>query len=307
MFSTLQNTAKIEVTLVPEGPILVRAQTVGIDPGVADMEFQRTRRDGESTVFLAGSGLKGVLRSHAERILRSRDRFACDPTKTKRRQGEELYTCGTRKAEGPEPAGYRHPYPHAGNCAACFMFGSLKLAGRFRVADAYPVVGEMWEAANRTEVRTGVGINRRSQGAQEGVLYDSEVVVGGGFRAQVSAENFSLWQLGLLLSALDDVESGLVRIGGCKARGMGGVRVQDWSVELGFLDSRKGFLTGARAKLAEERKFGLPQNDELQSPAATEEKQRGLFRTVRFAGEQVPSLREALIKTPLAAYLDGGT
>src|SRR4051794_36788697 len=54
MFRTLQNTASLQLTLVPDGPILVRAQSVGIDPGLADMEFQRTRRDGQSTVFLAG-------------------------------------------------------------------------------------------------------------------------------------------------------------------------------------------------------------------------------------------------------------
>ncbi|HBL25934.1 MAG TPA: CRISPR-associated protein, partial [Acidobacteria bacterium] len=60
MFQTLQNTVKIEFRIIPDGPLLVRAQAVGLDPGVADMEFQRTHRNGRSTVFLAGSGLKGV-------------------------------------------------------------------------------------------------------------------------------------------------------------------------------------------------------------------------------------------------------
>ena len=221
MFRTLQNTATLRFQLVPDGPVLVRAQVVGIDPGLADMEFQRTHREGKSTVFLAGSGLKGVLRSHCERLLRSAGRYACDPTRVRE-------SCGARRDNSPPPP---ERYPHDGNCAACFTFGSLRLAGRFRIADAYPTKAEE-EVTNRTEVRTGVGIERRSQAASQGVLYDAEVVVGGAFDARVSGENFSLWQLGLVLAALQDLHAGLVRIGGAKARGMGTVKVENLEVEL---------------------------------------------------------------------------
>lgn len=295
MFRTLQNTASLELTLVPDGPILVRAQSVGIDPGLADMEFQRTRHNGKSTVFLAGSGLKGVLRSHGERILRSAGRFACDPTQTR-----DDTTCGRRKVGAPQAR-----YPHANQCPACFTFGSLALAGRFRVGDAYPAEG-MEEAANRTEVRTGVGIDRKSQAASQGVLYDTEVVVGGGFRGRIQGENFSLWQLGLLLAILQDLDSGLLRIGGCKARGMGTVRLQDWAVELGFLNQEKGKLTGARQVTDDEGQYGLPTDDVLQAPPGGEESRRGLFRTHRYTGDAVQSLAAALIETPLQRYLTGG-
>src|SRR4051812_21926116 len=99
MFQTLQNTIRISFTLEPDGPILVRAQTVGLDPGVADMEFQRTHRNGRSTVFLAGSGLKGVIRSHAERLLRSRGLYACDPTLTKATGGRQDVACGSLRKD----------------------------------------------------------------------------------------------------------------------------------------------------------------------------------------------------------------
>jgi CRISPR-associated RAMP protein (TIGR02581 family) len=237
MFRTLQNTAKLEFTLVPDGPIVVRAQSVGLDPGVADMEFQRTRRNGKSTVFLAGSGLKGVLRSHSERLLRSSNRFACDPTQTR-----DNTICGRREKGLPDAA---FQYPHAGNCAACFTFGSLKLAGRFRIGDAYPTPGKE-DLTNLTEVRTGVGIDRKSQAASPGVLYDTEVVVSGSFDARIQGENFSLWQLGLVLATLEDLDSGLLKIGGGKVRGMGTVRVQDRKLELGFLNKEEGKITGAR-------------------------------------------------------------
>jgi CRISPR-associated protein Csm3 len=294
MFRTLQNTVSIDITLVPDGPIIVRAQSVGIDPGPADMEFQRTHRNGKSTVFLAGSGLKGVLRSHAERLLRSAGRFACDPTQTR-----DQNNCGRKKIGPPQPP----DYPHAGQCGACFTFGSLALAGRFRIGDAYPTE-KTHEAANHTEVRTGVGIDRRSQAAAQGVLYDSEVVVGGGFRTRLNGENFSLWQLGLLLAALQDLDTGLVRIGGAKARGMGSVKVQDWSVELGFLNQAAGRITGARQMEGDDGLYGLPSNDDLAAPAGGSESRRGVFRTLRYEGETVPIFASSLIQGPFQTYLD---
>ena len=103
---------------------------------------------------------------------KSAGRFACDPTKVR-----EASTCGNFRNK---LGAYSPDRPHAGQCGACFTFGSLKLAGRFRIGDAYPT-DDLWEATNRTEVRTGVGIERKSQGASSGVLYDAEV---GGIRVQ---------------------------------------------------------------------------------------------------------------------------
>jgi CRISPR-associated RAMP protein (TIGR02581 family) len=294
MFRTLQNTASIDVTLEPHGPILIRAQSVGVDPGPADMEFQRTHRNGKPTVFLAGSGLKGVLRSHSERLLRSSGRFACDPT-----QVRDESSCGKKKIGPPQPPNY----PHAGQCGACFTFGSLALAGRFRIGDAYPAPGRE-EDANRTEVRTGVGIERRSQAAAQGALYDAEVVVGGAFRTRINGENFSLWQLGLILAVLQDLDSGLVRIGGAKARGMGSVRVRDCSVELGFLNNETGTLTGARQMQGDRGQYGLPPNDNLAAPQAGKALRRGVFRALRYEGDEaVQALSAVLIEGPLQRYL----
>ncbi len=301
MFKTLQNTAKFEVTLVPDGPILVRAQSVGLDPGVADMEFQRTAWKGRNTVFLAGSGLKGVLRSHCERLLRSADRFACDPTQTK----NDPTLCGMRKPHDPYPEGYALPYPHKDQCAACFTFGSLRLAGRFRVADAYPVQA-LEDETNHTEVRTGVGINRQSQAAQEKVLYDTEVVVSGGFRALISGENYSLWQLGLILNALQDLDQGLVRIGGGKARGMGNVRLKDWRIELGFVNGSTGKLTGALPESPARNPYSLPGDDILAALPDGQEARQGLFRKIVYDSDgAVEVLANRLSEGPLASYLKG--
>ncbi|HYU30775.1 MAG TPA: RAMP superfamily CRISPR-associated protein [Thermoanaerobaculia bacterium] len=295
MFQTLQNTAKIDVRIVPDGPILVRAQSVGLDPGVADMEFQRTHRNGQSTVFLAGSGLKGVLRSHAERLLRSAGHFSCDPTLTRDRT-----TCGRRDLGDSSES-----YPHNGQCPACFTFGSLKLAGRFRIGDAYPP-DDLFDATNRTEVRTGVGIERKSQASasSHGVLYDAEVVVSGAFDARIQAENYSLWQLGLMLAALQDLCNGLIRIGGCKARGMGTVRLERWRVDLGFLNQDSGQITGARPQGSGGNPYSLPARDSLAAPAGGQPGRQGLFRLLTYEGDHVGRLTDTLVAGPLQRYLD---
>lgn len=294
MFATFDNSVSIAFTLKPDGPVLVRAQSVGADPGLADMEFHRTRRDGRSTVFLAGSGLKGVIRAHCERLLRTHDHFACDPTKVSDRT-----TCGSGK---PDDARRRDPrdYPHAGQCPACFTFGSLKLAGRFRVEDAFPVEA-LWEETNRTEVRTGVGIDRKSQGSSLGALYDTEVVVGGGFSVRIGGENFTLWQLGLVLEALEHLQAGYFRIGGGKARGMGKVTLEDVSIDVRMLGAG-GSLHGVKDRTPR-RDYGLRAEAPLPVEAPAVESQEGLFRTLHYPSEAVPDLRHALVDGALADYL----
>src|SRR6266545_4383563 len=234
MFQTLQNTAKIDVRIVPDGPILVRAQSVGLDPGDSS-----------------------------------------------------------------------ESYPHNGQCPACFTFGSLKLAGRFRIGDAYPP-DDLFDATNRTEVRTGVGIERKSQASasSHGVLYDAEVVVSGAFDARIQAENYSLWQLGLMLAALQDLCNGLIRIGGCKARGMGTVRLERWRVDLGFLNQDSGQITGARPQGSGGNPYSLPARDSLAAPAGGQPGRQGLFRLLTYEGDNVGRLTDTLVAGPLQRYLD---
>ncbi len=301
MFGDFQNSVQIEFNLAPDGPILVRSQMAGIEPGIADVEFQRTHRQGQDTVFLAGSGLKGVIRAHCERLLRSNDVFACDPTLVR-----NYSACGHFKRRPDPQVGPKNTgdYPHAGQCPTCFIFGSLHLAGRFRFSDAYPTE-DTFEEANRTEVRTGVGINRKEQAAATGVLYDTEIVVGGRFTVRMSGENFSLWQLGLIGQALQDLDSGFIQVGGCKSRGMGAVKLNDWRVSFRFLDRRSGCLTGAVQKGSGRWDYSLEREDVLpieESPESLEDN-KGIFRVVNYRNSAVVRLFDRLSSDSLGAYL----
>jgi len=290
MFDTFFNHVSLSFLLKPEGPLLVRSQKSGIDPAIADNEFHRTTRDGKPTVFLAGSGLKGAIRAHCERLLKSRGRFVCNPTVTRE-------SCGA-KSKGHRD---RTQYPHHEQCPACFTFGSTRLAGRFRVGDAYPP-DELAAATNRTEVRTSVGIDRATQAANGGTLFDNEVVVGGGFEVLLSGENVALWQVALIAQTLRDLDMGFVQIGGCKARGMGTVQVCDRRITFRFLKGKPGLLTGAVSK-----DYGLDRGEEVPigEGSGIETGRAGLFQTVNYVGDSVDGLFDRLISGPLAAYLNG--
>jgi CRISPR/Cas system CSM-associated protein Csm3 (group 7 of RAMP superfamily) len=215
--------------------------------------------------------------------------------------GRQDVACGSLRKDDPKRKNNRR-MPHDGQCSTCFTFGSLHLAGRFRVSDAFPGEG-LDDDANLTEVRTGVGIDRRSQSAQRGVLYDTEVVVRGGFEVRIQGENYSLWQAALVLSTLDDLNAGLLRVGGCKARGMGSVRVEGLKVEMGFLDRAKDQLSGARRIISSEADYALPELDQIPAPEGGTPGEQGLFRMVSYEGETVKELVKALVSGPLETHL----
>ncbi|MCL6451327.1 MAG: hypothetical protein K6T75_08555 [Acetobacteraceae bacterium] len=240
MFKTLVNEATVGVRIEAHGPLLIKApDTAPIDPTLPDSMFVRTWKDGRLTVYIPGSSLKGVVRSHAERLLRTWENQArraggsppwtvpiCDPLSEPCRPGK-----APRKgrAETDAEGGQTDEERLSGmdaysrSCPACRTFGNTELAGRLAFSDFYPVTGEGYADPNRTEVRTGVGISRITQAAARGRLYQIEAVVRGAFAGQAHLRNFHLWQLGLLSQVIRDIDEGLVLLGGAKARGFGWV------------------------------------------------------------------------------------
>lgn len=77
MFKAIYLEGRLELTIKPEGPILIKAgETGSADPSRPDMEFVRTACRGRPEVYIPGSSLKGVVRAQAERIARSLDSAA---------------------------------------------------------------------------------------------------------------------------------------------------------------------------------------------------------------------------------------
>lgn len=229
MFKRSYNRAVLALRIETVTPLLIRAGDPGLTPG-PDLACVRTRhgRWGE-TVYVPGSSLKGVLRSAAEAAVRGQTfggvEGACDPL-------SEESGCGFRIQKEDWRADGETARVHGAHCLACRTFGSTSLKGRTSVRDHYPIDPheldslEVFERANQTEGRHGVAINRVSGAAHGGALYDLEVVPAGAcFFGDVAIENYQGWQLGLLASALDELNDGFAQLGSTKSRGLGVVSV----------------------------------------------------------------------------------
>lgn len=288
MFRKLYNQALLTGELVPDGPLLIKEGGAGPDPVAPQLAFVRTWRDGATTVYLPGSSLKGVLRAHGERILATEvaEAAAEDPfhfQAPRRAEAEKV------RADGDTAGTYRL------SCAADRLFGSVHVAGRLRIGDAYPTEATTADA-NRTEIRYGVGI-LRDRGAGQNP-FDQEAVTGGRFAFTVSLENFDLWMLALALQVVADLDAGFVQIGHNKSRGFGAVRVAGPRLELRWPGEAPGRLEGAGAREVDEAtrgRYGLDAEDAVGLPEGAEKVAAGLLSGVAVAGwEPLGELMTAL-------------
>ncbi len=238
MHGVLYNEALLEWSLEPRTPLLIKAGGEGwaaIDPTIPDMSFVRTQRNGKLEVYIPGSSLRGVVRSYAERLLRSiGPHLACDPTQTR---GERR---GLRRAchAGRDTTDMDGPDAYNCSCYACRLFGNTALAGRVRISDFY-LQGEP-----QLERRYGVAIDRVTGGVVPRALFELEILTAGQFVGSLTVRNFTLGQLGLLAAALLDMSDGLVPIGFGKSRGLGRVRLTFQRLVVRTPRDPQGYLRG---------------------------------------------------------------
>jgi len=227
MFSKLTNEAFLKFTLHNEGPLLINSgQSAKIQPR-PDMSFVRTVRNGEETVYLPGSSIKGVFRSRYEQVMRAIGQEVCDTFDYKGNQTckkkieEEIWQKKTM-LNGKER--------YIRCCEACKLFGTLALGSRITFFDAYPI------GKYKMGMRHGVGIDRITGAAHPGALYDIETLDDGEFFVKCKITNFKIYQLRIILWILEDINEGLVTFGMGGSRGNGQMRISNNSeVELTYL------------------------------------------------------------------------
>ena len=216
--------ADVKITIEPVNPVLIKSGHATMDG--ADMVPVVTFKNGENVYYFPGTSLKGVLRSHLERIARTlHPGSVCLPYYGPKSDltvpvasEQNAYGCGFRSQGGRGEDTSATAY--ADSCAACRLFGSLKFGGRFSIGDAYPLP----EHQPSLESRNGVGIDRVTGGTVSGVLFDLQVLVGGKFEATVRLTNFELWQLAVLNLLLADLADEMISIGSGRSRGLGRVK-----------------------------------------------------------------------------------
>lgn len=249
----------LRLTIVPDGPILIKAgDTGGADPTRPDMEFVRS----QNRVYIPGPSIKGVVRAQAERICRSLDSVEQQRSRQQRRSklaadeppvpladnplgdGKEYgglddmrYSSGRAVEEMREAIkddAQRTAIIYRRSSFVSQLFGHTSLAGRVRFADAYlpPEAGGQ-AGAVALEERNGVAIDRIYGSVAVGP-FNYEVAVAGSFATRVDFKNTTLAQLGLLGLALRDLADGRVGIGFGKSRGLGRVKVSFDTLELRY-------------------------------------------------------------------------
>lgn len=106
---------------------------------------------------------------------------------------------------------------------ASLLFGSPWIASKFQVRDL-TVVPEFW--FGQYQERDGVAIDRDTETAADGKLYDFQVVPAGTiFDFKAVVENAEEWELGLLMIGLHQFETEQIPLGGGVSRGLGVVKL----------------------------------------------------------------------------------
>jgi CRISPR-associated RAMP protein (TIGR02581 family) len=103
------------------------------------------------------------------------------------------------------------------------LFGSPWVASKFQVRDL-TVSPENW--FGQYQERDGVAIDRDTETAADGKLYDFQVVPAGTpFQFHAVVENSEEWELGLLMIGLHQFETQQIPLGGGRSRGLGVVEL----------------------------------------------------------------------------------
>lgn len=316
MFQRQLNHLALRFSLSPRGPLLIKSGLESADPTRPGMEFVRTRHPavGE-TIYLPGTSLKGAFRSHAERVLRGLGVNAvCDPLPERRHDNAPPPAPrGAPAACGKRSGARTTREVFAQQCPICRTFGSLGVAGRCGIHDAYPWPPDADDDARRTaagranltERRMQVGIHRETGGVAPGTLYDLEVAVAGEFHAELQLDNFQLWQLGLLAATLEDVDLGDVPIGFGKSRGLGQMSVVPRALTWTWVGDAGQQLRGVGdlCSPAERQDYRLDDGDRMPWPkgCASERNWRG--QRLAVTGDALRALLATARQAPLAAFL----
>ncbi|GAC1461902.1 MAG: RAMP superfamily CRISPR-associated protein [Ktedonobacteraceae bacterium] len=321
------NEAYCTLRITTTGPLLIKSGLATVSG--PDMTPVLTFRNGQQEVFLPGSSLKGVFRSHIEKIVCSiKPRVVCYPFAGQEEREADLVqrrhdyrdSCsemfdrvtGDRRRELEA----RTDLIYQNSCPTCRLFGSTGFIGRIAISDAYLA------SAATTEQRDGIGIDRLTGGASYSAKFELEVISSGVvFEADIHLRNFEIWQLGMFFVVLQDMEDELVYIGSGRSRGLGKV-VADIDDKGrhgrpgGFVSSiprgreePANELWGLGHWLKDENYgshgswegenygiYGTWKDDKISLPAQIERNTRGIRSQRIFNGSALNSLREAAIE-----------
>ena len=319
MLKKITNEAYFTLRITTTGPLLIKSGHASISG--PDMTPVLTFRNGKQEAFIPGSSLKGVFRSHLEKIICSlKSQVVCYPfagseserheSDIAQRQHDYRNSCGdtfNKRAKNNDDERKlleeRTDVVYAESCPACRLFGSTSFIGRVAISDAYLAS----DSKEIKELRDGVGIDRLTGGASHGAKFELEVVsTGVTFETTIHLRNFESWQLGMLFVVLQDMEDSLIRIGSGRSRGLGmvvaSIKEQDQlggvttSTLRGMEDGAKQHELWGLGRWLNDSSYGTWQDDLLRLPLPEQQPPHGIRTTRAFTGTALTTLRDAAIE-----------
>lgn len=225
MFDTFKNRLEITGTLTTVTALRI-SQGRSTEPIGSDLPVIK---DAFGKPLIPGSSFKGALRSRLESFLRG-----INPDLVANPAIEEEWSITSADMKQLREK-FSDDFQLTNEIIertdlASLLFGSPWIASKFQVRDL-TVVPEYW--FGQYQERDGVSIDRDTETAADGKLYDFQVVPAGTqFEFKAIVENAQEWELGLLMIGLHQFETEQIPLGGGVSRGLGVVKLNidkiDW-------------------------------------------------------------------------------
>ena len=222
MFDTFKNRLELIGTLTTVTALRISAgrstEPIGSDLPVIKDAFGRP--------LIPGASFKGALRSRLESFLRGI--VGSDRSLVANPAIEEEWSITSTEMKSLKEQNTNDTALTAAilqnTDLVSHLFGSPWIASKFQVRDL-TVLPENW--FGQYQERDGVAIDRDTETAADGKLYDYQVVPAGTqFEFKAVVENAEEWELGLLTIGLHQFETEQIPLGGGRSRGLGVVRLE---------------------------------------------------------------------------------
>jgi CRISPR/Cas system CSM-associated protein Csm3 (group 7 of RAMP superfamily) len=240
----------LEGTLQAEGPILTNDTLSSGISGFDHAPVLLQLNDWQNPV-LTGAGLRGVIRSHAEKIARTlatihakdKNDFlnrcpACDPNVRDFNKNRKLplESCdsllGKYYIQGNDNL-YKCEDTVNSLCLSCQLFGSTRLGSRLIVEDAH--YKPLSQSNPTYKMLDFLAIDRFTGGGVDGAKFDALALWKPAFDFRMYLDNPVPWELGWLWLVIRDMIEGWLTVGFGSAKGFGRVRLINWKVTFGYL------------------------------------------------------------------------
>lgn len=182
-----------------------------------DLQVVTIKINNIETPFIPGSSLKGVFRSSSEFIARSHGINVCMMGDGCKNEYDSVLQYSVKAGNISAIIDTLSKY-----CLACKIFGSASYYSHVSFSDAYPKDGVVPQRG----IKTGIAIDRRSGAVKSGALYTVEFVMPGSeFEGSIVLNNLPNYAIGLLSTVIENINLGVIKIGGFKSRGFGAVEI----------------------------------------------------------------------------------